>query len=280
MGAMSIQLGISSYSYWHFKEPKIAIEHVIDEAARLEVSGVEILHRQMDSEDNSYLQGLKRRAFLNGLDLICLSSHQDFVHPEPELRQQHIDHTLKCIELAYKLGIPCIRLNSGRWKTIASFDDLMDARGNEPPIPGYTEDDAFGWCIESIQKCLDKCAECGVTLALENHWGLTRTPEGVLRVIDAVNSPWLVGLMDTGNFREDLYENLEKMAEYVRFVQAKTYCGGGEWYTLEMDYSRIAQILKAVNYSGYISLEMEGKEDPATAVPKSIALLKSAFGLG
>ncbi|WP_309696251.1 sugar phosphate isomerase/epimerase family protein [Armatimonas sp.] len=276
---MSIQLGISSYSYWHFKEPKVAIEHVIEEAARLEVSGVEILHRQMDSEDNSYLQGLKRRAFLNGLDLICLSIHQDFVHPEPELRKQHVDHTLRCIELAYKLGIPCIRLNSGRWKTIASFDDLMDARGDEPPIPGYTEDDAFGWCIESIQKCLDKCAECGVTLALENHWGLTRTPEGVLRVIDAVNSPWLVGLMDTGNFREDLYENLDKMAKYVRFVQAKTYFGGGEWYTLEMDYNRIAQILKSVHYSGYISLEMEGKEDPATAVPKSIALLKSAFGL-
>jgi sugar phosphate isomerase/epimerase len=277
---MSVQLGISSYSYWHFKEPKIAIEHVIDEAARLEVSGVEILHRQMESEDNSYLQSLKRRAFLNGLDLICLSIHQDFVHPEAEARQQHIDHTLKCIELAYKLGIPCIRLNSGRWKTIASFDDLMDARGNEPPIPGYTEDDAFGWCIESIQKCLDKCAECGVTLALENHWGLTRTPEGVLRVIEAVNSPWLVGLMDTGNFREDLYENLEKMAEYVRFVQAKTYFGGGEWYTQEMDYNRIAGILKAVNYSGYISLEMEGKEDPATAVPKSIAVLKSAFAAG
>jgi L-ribulose-5-phosphate 3-epimerase len=276
---MSIQLGISSYSYWHFKEPKIAIEHVIDEAARLEVAGVEILHRQMESEENAYLQSLKRRAFLNGLDLICLSIHQDFVHPEPELRQQHIDHTLRCIELAYKLGIPCIRLNSGRWKTIASFDDLMDARGNEPPIPGYTEDDAFGWCIDSIEKCLDKCAECGVTLALENHWGLTRTPEGVLRVIDAVNSPWLVGLMDTGNFREELYENLEKMAKYVRFVQAKTYFGGGEWYTQEMDYERIAQILKSVNYSGYISLEMEGKEDPATAVPKSIAVLKSAFGL-
>jgi L-ribulose-5-phosphate 3-epimerase len=67
------------------------------------------------------------------------------------------------------------------------------------------------------------------------------------------------------------------MAQYVKFVQAKTYYGGGEWYTQEMDYARIAQILKAVHYSGYISLEMEGKEDPATAVPKSIALLKSAF---
>jgi L-ribulose-5-phosphate 3-epimerase len=276
---VSIKLGISSYSYWHFKEPKVPIEFVIDEAARLEVSGVEILHRQMASEENAYLQKLKRQAFLNGLDLICLSIHQDFVHPEKAVRQQHIDHTIKCIELAYSLGIPCIRLNSGRWKTIASFDDLMDARGNEPPIPGYTEDDAFGWCIESIEQCLAACERCGVTLALENHWGLTRTPEGVRRVIDSVNSPWLVGLMDTGNFRENLYENLEQMAAYVKFVQAKTYFGGGEWYTLDIDYQKVAAILKSVSYGGYISLEMEGKEDPKTAVPKSIALLKSAFDL-
>lgn len=255
------------------------MERVIDHAAELGVSGVELLHRQLESEDRGYLMGLKRRAFLNGLDLICLSIHQDFVQPDPEIRQQHVDHTIRCIELAYQLGIPCIRLNSGRWKTIASFDDLMDARGNEPPIPGYTEDDAFNWCIESVEKCLAKCEECGVTLALENHWGLTRTPEGVLRVIDSVNSPWLVGLMDTGNFREDLYENLEKMAKYVRFVQAKTYHGGGEWYTLDIDYKRVAQILESVNYGGYISLEMEGKEDPLTAVPKSIATLKEAFGL-
>jgi len=27
------------------------------------------------------------------------------------------------------------------------------------------------------------------------------------------------------------------------FVQAKTYHGGGEWYALDLDYSRIAKIL-------------------------------------
>jgi sugar phosphate isomerase/epimerase len=61
------------------------------------------------------------------------------------------------------------------------------------------------------------------------------------------------------------------------FVQAKTYPGGGEWYTLDMDYERIARMLAGVNYRGYVSLEMEGKETPDTAVPKSIALLRKAF---
>jgi len=61
------------------------------------------------------------------------------------------------------------------------------------------------------------------------------------------------------------------------FVQAKTYPGGGEWYTLDLDYQRIARMLREANYRGYVSLEMEGKEDAATAVPKSIDLLRKAF---
>ena len=45
-------------------------------------------------------------------------------------------------------------------------------------------------------------------------------------------------------------------------VQAKTYYGGGEWYTLDLDYPRIAGILRKAGFRGWVSLEMEGKEDP------------------
>ncbi len=280
-----IKLGVSTYSYWHFKTERVLIETVIDKAAQLGVEGVDILHRQMDIPEKEpltpahrpYLQKLKRHAFTNGLDLICLSIHQDFVDPSAEFRQAQIDHTLKCIEIAYELGVPCIRLNSGRWNTIASFDDLMKARGEEPILPGHTEDDGFKWCIDCIEQCLPKAAECGVVLALENHWGLTRTPTGLLRVLNSIKSPWLGGLMDTGNFLEDPYDKLEQIAPKTVFVQAKTYYGGGEWYTLDLDYQRIAKILGAVNYTGYISLEMEGKEAPDTAVAKSVAMLRKAF---
>lgn len=280
-----IKLGISTYSYWHFKTERVRIETVIDKAAGIGAEGVDILHRQMDigekepltADGRSYLQKLKRHAFRNGIDLICLSIHQDFVDPKTEYRQQQIDHTLKCIEIAYELGVPCIRLNSGRWNTIQSFDDLMKARGIEPVLPGHTEDDGFKWCIDCIEKCLTKCAECGVILALENHWGLTRTPEGLLRVLNSIQSPWLGGLMDTGNFLEDPYDKLKEIAPKTVFVQAKTYYGGGEWYTLELDYKRIAKILADANYTGYVSLEMEGKENPDIAVPKSIEMLRQAF---
>jgi L-ribulose-5-phosphate 3-epimerase len=61
-------------------------------------------------------------------------------------------------------------------------------------------------------------------------------------------------------------------------VQAKTYYGGGKWYTLDLDYDRIAAILRKAGFRGWISLEMEGEEAPATAVPKSYGVLRKAFG--
>lgn len=276
--ASRIKLSISSYSYWHFKEKKFPIETVIDEAAKLGVEGIDILHRQMESEDNAYLQGLKRHAFVNGIAFTCLSIHQSFVSPDKEFLAKQIAHTKHCIELAAKMGIPSLRLNSGRWGTIKSFDELMANRGVEPILEGYTEDDGFKWCIDSIEKCLPTAEKNGVLLALENHWGLCSTPEGQLRIKNAIDSPWLGIMMDTGNFLEDPYDKLEMLAPYTNFIQAKTYYGGGEWYSLDLDYDRIVKILKDVNYRGYISLEFEGKEDPFTAVPKSIAMLRKALG--
>ncbi len=177
------------------------------------------------------------------------------------------------------MAIPCIRLNSGRWHTIRSFNDLMAARGQEPVLKGDTEDDGFNWYVDSIEKCLPAAARKGVVLALENHWGLTRTPAGLLRIANAIDSPWLGVMMDTGNLLENPYSKLKKVAPQAMCVQAKTYYGGGEWYTLDLDYNRIAKILANVNYRGYVSLEFEGKDPASTGVPKSIKMLRKAFGL-
>jgi sugar phosphate isomerase/epimerase len=120
----------------------------------------------------------------------------------------------------------------------------------------------------------------GVVLGLENHWGLGRTPEGVMRIVNAIKSPWLEVTLDTGNFLEDPYNKLEQIAPRAFLVQAKTYYGGGKWYSLDLDYPRIARMLKKHKYRGYISLEFEGNEDPRTAIPKSLAMLREAFATG
>lgn len=272
------RIGVSTYSFWHFKGPRVEIADCIESAARMGFDGVEILHEQMAGDSNAYLQDLKRRAFVNGLDLMGFSIHQGFVTPDAELRKKHISHTKYCIDLAARLGIPTLRLNTGRWGTIRSFDALMAARGVEPVPEGRTDDEAFKWVIDAIEKCLPRAEECGVTMGLENHWGLGRTAAGVMRIVDELRSPWLRTTLDTGNFLEDMYPQMEALAPKAVLVQAKTYFGGGEWYTLEIDYERVAKILDAARFHGYVSLEFEGKEPAATGVPRSLELLRRTLG--
>ena len=273
-----IRLAVSTYSYWHFKTAKYPIEKVIDSAYDLGFDGVELLHRQFESEELPYLNKLRQQAFRKGLDLVMLSIHQDFVSPDKEERAKHVAHTKHCIELAAQLGIPAIRLNSGRWKTIKSFDDLMKVKGDEPALPGFAESDAIGWCVDSIKECIPTAEKHGVIMALENHWGLTTKVDVLLRIHKMVGSPWLGINMDTGNYPGDPYAGIEQLAPFANIIQAKTYHGGGEWYTLDLDYKRIAKIVRSAGYTGYVSLEMEGKEDPQTAVAKSYKTLRDAFG--
>jgi sugar phosphate isomerase/epimerase len=272
------RIGVSTYSFWQFRREEYRdLEMCINLAGEMGFDAVEILHRQMKDESPGYLQRLKQRAFLHGMSLNGFSTHQGFLYPDKETRLKNVDNTIRYIEMAYAMGIPTLRVNTGTWGTSKNFDELMKNRGIEPPRPGFTDEDGFKWVIEGLTGCLKAAEKCGVTLGLENHWGLGRTPEGVMRIVKAIDSPWLGVTMDTGNFLEDPYDKLEQIAPRTVLVQTKTYYGGGLWYTLELDYDRIAAMLRKHQYHGFLSLEFEGKEDPKTAVPKSLALLRKAF---
>ncbi len=272
------RIGVSSYSFWGFnREDLRPIDVCIEHAARMGFDGFEILQRQLISTDPAELMKIKRRAFLLGIDLMGYSTHQGFLSPDKEKRKKNVDDTTACLEQAYQLGIPTMRVNSGTWGTSKSFDELMANRGEEKPLEGYNEEDAYGWVIEAYQELAKEAGKRGVVMGLENHWGLGRTVEGVKRVVEAVDSPWLRVTLDTGNFLEDPYDRLAALAKETVLLQAKTYFGGGVWYTLDLDYDRIAKIMREANYAGYVSLEFEGKEDPLTAIPKSLELLGKAF---
>ena len=272
------RIGVSTYSYWQFQREELRpVDKCIDLASESGFDGVELLEVQLTDKSNAALQKLKQRAFVHGLDLMGYSTHQGFVTPDEEKRKAEIEKTIASMERAYQLGIPTMRINTGRWGTTKSFDDLMANRGIEPRLDGYTDEDGFAWVIGAMEKLIPHAEKLGVTLGLENHWGLGLTPEGVLKIVNAIDSPWLQVTLDTGNFLENPYARLEKLADRTVLLQAKTYYGGGNWYTLDLDYPRIAAIMKKAGYQGYISLEFEGKENPLTAVPKSLALLRRAF---
>lgn len=269
-------IAVSTYSFWHFTDEQVSISSCIDSAAEMGFDAVELLEVQMSDDEKKSPSEIKRHALRAGLALCSLSTHQGFMNPNCDARNENIEKTIHSVELAYSLGIPMIRVNTGRWNTSASFDELMANRGIEPPISGYTDEDAFPWVIEAFEKIIPTAEKCGVVLGLENHWGLGSTPEGVLRIVKAISSPQLQVTLDTGNFLEDPYARLEKLMPQTILVQAKTYYGGGEWYTLDLDYERIGAMLRRHNYRGFVSLEFEGKENPQTAVPKSLAVLRRA----
>jgi len=278
---VSNPIALSTYSLWRFRNEAFRdIHRCIDVASEFGFDGVELLLYQIEQNtllSNSAMQQIKRHAFRQGLPLCGMSTHQGFVTPDKEKRQRNVDLTIGQIETCYQLGIPTMRVNTGRWGTSRNFDELMKNRGIEPPLEGYTDEDGYPWVIESFEKCLPTAEKCGVVLGLENHWGLGLTPEGVTRIVDAVDSPWLQVTVDTGNFLEDPYERLEQLAPRAAFVQAKTYYGGGQWYEIDIDYDRVAKLLHRHKYRGWISLEFEGMENYETAIPKSLALLRNAF---
>lgn len=273
-------IGVSTYSFWHFDETTDKwrpIEKCLEAAADMGFEGVEILQVQMTDTSPAALRKIKSRAFTLGLSLMGFSTHQGFVSPEEQKRTDNILKTTQYLEQAYDLGIPTIRVNTGRWGTSKNFDELMKNRGIEPNLEGHTDEEGFKWVIDSFEKLVPEAEKRGVIMGLENHWGLGRTPEGVLKIVDAIKSPWLQVTLDTGNFLEDPYDRLKLLAAKSVLLQAKTYFGGGLWYQLDLDYARIAGIMRDAGYRGWVSLEFEGKEDPLVAVPKSLELLRKHF---
>ena len=128
--------------------------------------------------------------------------------------------------------------------------------------------------------CLQECAayarERGVLLALENHGGLTRTADGTLRLLKAVDSPALGLNLDFGNFRVDPYAEFAQLAPRTVTTHAKVTSRFGE-ERREVDYARVRRIMEAAGYRGYISIEFEEKEDPREGVPRFAETLKKAF---
>lgn len=268
-----MRLGISTYSYWHFKGPKLPLKDYIEMAWRDGFDGVEVLVNHVESRSRSYLRGIRRLTLEYGIPVYALAIHNNFVKTDPAEREAQVKYVVEWLEAAYELGASIVRINSGRWGTVKSFDELMARRGVEPPIEGYSEEDAVGWVVDCIYRCLDRAEELGVTLGLENHWGLTTRAKTMLKILRRVNSRYFGAIMDTGNFVYDTYSELEAIAPYTVMVHAKTYFGGGEWYTLDIDYERVFGILRSAGFKGWVSLEYEGKEDYATGIRKSRELL-------
>ncbi len=288
---MSVSLAVSTYSFHRFGggpegDALPSMEQMIDRCAELGISGLEIIGNHLDKTERTStgdINALRQYLAIRGVAPVSVSAHHNFVQPDPAARQVELDKLARWIDVAAEIGAPFVRAFGGRWGTVRNFAEFMAANGEEPPIEGYTLDDAYAWTADCFRTAAWYAGRKGVTLALENHWGLTGTAEGTLRIYNDVDSPWLKLVIDTGNFihADDMYAEMEKMLPHIALIHAKTYTGGSMYFgDFSIDYDRVAHMLDEAGYHGYVSIEFEGNAKPDEGIVDSVNELNRAFNLG
>ena len=245
-----------------YAKAAMKLEDFVRYCAELNLDGCEPTAYYFPAEvTQEYLLNLKLLAFRLGLDISSTAIGNDFGVPEGPKRDEQLRMTREWIDYATTLGAPVIRIFAGH-------------------VPeGDSEDATIARCITGINESLDYAAQKGVLLALENHGGITSTPEKMLRIINGVkDSPWFGVNFDGGNFvTADPYADLAKIAPYAVTAQLKVSVqpnGKKE----PADLARVVQILRDAGYRGYLVLEYEDDEDPKQAIPRHIETLRKAVG--
>jgi len=267
-GKPHMKLSLAAYSFsrvlpqrWtpdQLADAKFTLEQFIDFCAEQNLDGCELTAYYFPKEiTNDYLMSLKERTFRLGLDVSGTAIGNDFCLPEGDARQKNLQMCRDWIDHSAILGAPAIRIFAGQ-------------------VPkGDKEEAAIERCIDGINQSLEYAATKGVCLALENHGGITATPEQMLKIIAGVKpSPWFGVNFDGGNFRtDDPYRDLAKIAPYAINAQIKVEVAPNGKTELA-DLPRVVKILKEANYRGFLVLEYEAKEDPLKAIPGCLKTLR------
>ncbi len=262
-----LKLSVAAYSfrqYLDFKAPKMDMFDFVNLAADYGLDGVEPTSYWFPTPvSDQYLRKLQQHAFLLGLDISGTAIRNDFCLAEGPKRDEDLKEVRQWIDHAAALTAPVIRVFGGT-------------------VPrGENEDQVAERAIAGIESVLPHAVEKGVTLALENHGGITATPAQLLRLVKGVHAPqggFGVNL-DTGNFHgDDPYAELAELAPYAVNVQVKTEISRKGKKKEPADLSKVIGILRDAKYSGYVVLEYEGAEDPLKAVPRHLKELRELIG--
>jgi len=192
------------------------------------------------------------------------------------IQQQALDFIMQYVEPARILGCDTLR-------TELYYDGER--------VPGW-EQEAGQQAAEGVQRLLEKTADSGLVINVENHHGISSYPEWLASLVRTVDSPRFALTVDTNNFRVDQdnpydqdpsalpeyvdrYEGLRTLMPFANWVSAKCYAFDSTGYEIAMDYPRIVEIILASGYRGYISVEYEGAGDPKEGVRQSVEMFRA-----
>jgi len=242
-------LGCTQLDLWNGHLPSL-----LDDEAR-SPSSFTPEYAQLSSAELEYLAQIKAAADNAGLPFGCLAVDGAHIYEDsPEARQANQIKAYRWLNIAEQLGAQQIRIDSG----------------GPPDMP----EEVLDIIVTGYHDLIPRAREKGSEIVIENHWGASRIPENVVRILEAV--PELGLLFDTGNWPEDQRETgWTQCARYARATHIKTYAFDADGNETTVDVPRVMHILQEAGYQGSWGIESVPRQgDEVEAAKKSIALIR------
>lgn len=241
------------------------------------ISGVEYVNQFfMDkAKDSVYLAELKKRCDDNGVTsvLIMCDREGSLADVDSNKRSVAVENHYKWAEAARFLGCHSIRVNCA-------------GEG--------TREEVAKAGMDGLHKLSEFSRGLGINVIVENHGGYSSDGQWLSAVIKSVGMPNCGTLPDFGNFcvksegngperkcveEYDKYKGVSELMPFAKGVSAKSYNFDEQGNCVEIDFTKMLNIVKQAGYTGYIGIEYEGNKLPAMeGIRATKTLLEKAGG--
>ena len=262
LSSWSFHRRLRSYRVDNWTPPKdgqvMSLLSFPDVSASLGITDVEICQAHLASSRPEYLDEMRAALQAAGCRVVNVPIDVgNLAEPDPGQRDAEIAAILPWIDAADSLGSPAVRVNTGRSE-------------------GMEEEQAVELVAGGYRRLAAYCAERGMTVLLENHGGLSSSPEAILTLLSRVDAPNFRLCPDFGNFPPELREHgLRSMLPHAAMVHAKMMDFDESGDHPAFDLGRCLDLVLESRYSGPLSIEFEGTGDSLAAVKQGRDYLRS-----
>ncbi len=224
----------------------------------LGLTAVELEDKHVGDLTPGRLAGLRDAAARDGLSIVNIALMNNFGVADDTRRTVEETRTVQWMDASKRLGTRFLR-------TFAGWPE-GDRHARWPQM------------IASLRAVTAEAARAGVRLVMENHnhTGFVQTADDVLAIFDAVRSPALGLLLDTGNYLDGL-ASITRTAKLAWHVHAKFTRVLPDGRDARIDHDAILKVLHDAGYDGCLSVEYEGDESGQTAVPRAVTYLRGVI---
>lgn len=225
-------------------------------AEELGLRAVEVEDKHVGEPTAARIVELAAAASRLGLQIVNIALMNNFGLADGARRRAEEDRTVEWMGVSRDLGSRFLRTFAG-W-------------------PEGDRAERWPAMIASLKAVCARAEAAAVPLVMENHnhGGFVQTADDVAAIFDAVGSPALSLLLDTGNFL-DGRASIGRTARLARHVHAKFTRVGPDGRDARIDNDGAVDLLRAAGYRGAVSVEYEGEEPGRSAVPRALAHLRS-----